>query len=467
MLRFLLFRHELTNVIRVSGPLMLAMSGRTLMMIVDRLCLAAYSEQTLTASGPAVFMGMSAISFFSGITQIGRSAVAEINARDGAEAASKLGGRLFVVALLCVLGLNLTLPLLMNLSQFSARPEEIVVLENIYLSWAMLFGSIMILDGAASCYFGAIGNTRLIFKASLVGQLVSMPMTYLLVFGLYGFPELGMAGSAIGTVLGSFAVLLVYLPKTPLALRVAVIEELKSLTHISRGPLQVLVLFKRGLPLGAHDSADEIGNTAILWAASIIGTVALAANNFNVILNYIGIIPVIGIANGATILASQAVGKAQFDRIGKIASASLMIALTYVAFVTVMLQTFDEEITTLFSIRNYGIDVYELSISVTSLIWFYAVAFALSFISSGMLQSFHQNTFVFWVRIVTMWFGSVPAAYVIVLNFSLEEGALQYIWISLSAFELALGFIFASRLYFCVRKTVDRIDLLDVLIKRT
>ncbi|SER59649.1 multidrug resistance protein, MATE family, partial [Pseudovibrio axinellae] len=72
---------------------MLAMSGRTLMMIVDRLCLAAYSEQTLTASGPAVFMVMSAIFFFAGITQIGRSVIAQTYTQHGAEAAQKAGGR--------------------------------------------------------------------------------------------------------------------------------------------------------------------------------------------------------------------------------------------------------------------------------------------------------------------------------------------------------------------------------------
>ncbi|WP_093519651.1 MATE family efflux transporter [Pseudovibrio ascidiaceicola] len=452
MLRFPLFHHELTRVLRISGPLMLAMSGRTLMMIVDRLCLAAYSEQTLTASGPAVFMGMSAISFFSGVTQIGRSVIAEAYARSGIEEAHKMGGRLFAVSILCVLGLNLTLPLLMNLSQFSGRSGEIIALENIYLSWAMLFGSIMILDGAASCYFGAIGNTRLIFKASIAGQLVSMPMTYVLVFGLYGFPELGMAGSAIGTVLGSLAVLVVYLTRTPQALRDAALNEAKVLITKSRRAFEVLALFKRGVPLGAHDSTDEIGNTAIIWAVSMVGATALAANNFNVILNYVGIIPVIGIANGATILSSQAIGRNQFERIPKIASASLFVAFSYVAVVTVLLQSFDREITSLFSLGNYGQDIFELSISVTSHIWYYAVAFAVSFIASGMLQSFHQNTFVFKTRILTMWFGSVPASYLIAYNWSIEEGALQLIWISLSTFELGLGLLFTAKIFSCLKE---------------
>ncbi|WP_244421409.1 MATE family efflux transporter [Pseudovibrio sp. FO-BEG1] len=443
------------------------MSGRTLMMIVDRLCLAAYSEQTLTASGPAVFMGMSAISFFSGVTQIGRSVIAEAYARSGIEAAHKMGGRLFAVAILCVLGLILTLPLLMNISQLSGRPEEVVALENVYLSWAMLFGSIMILDSAASCYFGAIGNTRLIFKASLAGQLVAMPMTYLLVFGAYGFLELGMAGSAIGTVLGSLAVLIVYLRKTPRALRVAAWKEARALLSKSRRALDVLALFKRGMPLGAHDSTDEIGNTAIIWAVAIVGTTALAANNFNVILNYIGIVPVVGIANGATILSSQAIGRNQYDRIPKIISASLFVAFSYVAIVTVILQSFDREITSLFSLGSYGQDIFELSVSVTSHIWYYAVAFAVSFIASGMLQSFHQNTFVFKTRILTMWFGSVPASYLIAYNWSIEEGALQLIWISLSTFELALGLLFTAKIFSCLRDRNVPGDLWETPIKRT
>ncbi|WNZ53972.1 MATE family efflux transporter (plasmid) [Microbulbifer sp. MKSA007] len=446
---------------------MLAMSGRTLMMIVDRLCLAAYSEQTLTASGPAVFMGMSAISFFSGVTQIGRSVIAEAYARSGIEAAHKMGGRLFAVAILCVLGLILTLPLLMNISQLSGRPEEVVALENVYLSWAMLFGSIMILDSAASCYFGAIGNTRLIFKASLAGQLVAMPMTYLLVFGAYGFPELGMAGSAIGTVLGSLAVLIVYLRKTPRALRVAAWKEARALLSKSRRALDVLALFKRGMPLGAHDSTDEIGNTAIIWAVAIVGTTALAANNFNVILNYIGIVPVVGIANGATILSSQAIGRNQYDRIPKIISASLFVAFSYVAIVTVILQSFDREITSLFSLGIYGQDIFELSVSVTSHIWYYAVAFAVSFIASGMLQSFHQNTFVFKTRILTMWFGSVPASYLIAYNWGIEEGALQLIWISLSTFELALGLLFTAKIFSCLRDRNVPGELWETPIKRT
>lgn len=355
----------------------------------------------------------------------------------------------------------------MNISQLSGRPDEVVALENVYLSWAMLFGSIMILDSAASCYFGAIGNTRLIFKASLAGQLVAMPMTYLLVFGAYGFPELGMAGSAIGTVLGSLAVLIVYLRKTPRALRVAAWSEARALLSKSRRALDVLALFKRGMPLGAHDSTDEIGNTAIIWAVAIVGTTALAANNFNVILNYIGIVPVVGIANGATILSSQAIGRNQYDRIPKIISASLFVAFSYVAIVTVILQSFDREITSLFSLGSYGQDIFELSVSVTSHIWYYAVAFAVSFIASGMLQSFHQNTFVFKTRILTMWFGSVPASYLIAYNWSIEEGALQLIWISLSTFELALGLLFTAKIFSCLRDRNVPGELWETPIKRT
>lgn len=52
------------RIVIVSFPLMGTMVGNLLMMLVDRLCLAHYSQETLVASGPAVFTSMAIIAFF-------------------------------------------------------------------------------------------------------------------------------------------------------------------------------------------------------------------------------------------------------------------------------------------------------------------------------------------------------------------------------------------------------------------
>lgn len=438
------FLAELKAVAHVSGPLMLAMAGNTILMVVDRLCLAAYSEDTLEASGPAVFMAMTAISLFVGITYVGRSLIAQQFSKTGVVDAEVEAIRLLAVGIVSALCFSFAVPILIWLVGFSARGPQVVSLERVFLWWSIPFGVTMILNSIGSCFFSAINRSPVVFRANLVGQVVGITATYCLVFGAFGMPELGMAGSAIGTLLGALSVFVSYILHLPSDLRSRLLSGLAN-CFVAERP-QIYKRFIKGLPIGGHKSADDGGNTAILWATSIVGASALAANNFNIILNYISIIPIIGIANGATVLSSQAIGKNEYERIGGIVKASLLVSVAYISIVAILLSLFSVRITSLFGIQNYSPDVFSMSISITKLLWLYAVSFVLSFISSGVLQSFGQNDFVFRARILVMWCGSVPAAYLIALNVTDEATALRGIWISLSMFEMALGAIFFAKM---------------------
>ncbi len=442
--------NEFGRVLTLSGPLMLAMSGHTIMMIVDRLCLAAYSEQTLIASGPAVFTAMIAISFFVGITHIGRSVIAHQFTAKGVEKAKEVGGEILILATLCGIAFAFSMPFLIWIAEFSSRPHEIITLERNYLWWAILFGIVMIFNSAITCFFGALGNTKLVFKATAIGQMISIIATYTLVFGKFGFPQLGMSGSAIGTLIGALSTFWVYFVYLPTKLKQSAMLTLQKAITLKTN--HVMQRFKKGLPIGAHNSADEIGNTAILWATSILGTTALAANNFNIILNYISIIPILGIANGATILSSQALGNKDHSRVINILLASIAISLVYILFVASVLQTFALEITQSFNLASYSVEIFNLSISVTHLLWIYALSFLISFICSGVLQSFDKNNFVFRTRILVMWLGSVPSAFYIATHSTTENGGLQKIWISLSLFELAIWLIFLTKVLYSIRQ---------------
>ncbi|MGJ8626358.1 MAG: MATE family efflux transporter [Sulfitobacter sp.] len=454
-----LLKNDLGRVVFISGPLLLSMSGHTIMMLVDRFCLAAYSENTLVASGPAVFTSMIAIQLFEGVTHIGRSLTAQRFASDGIESAEREGGTMFLVGIVCCLLLAVSMPLIIWLTGFSARPDEIISLERTYLLWAVAFGAIMIMNSTCNCFFGAIDKTAFVFRATLTGQVVAMVATYALVFGAFGMPELGMAGSAIGTLIGVLTIFAIYLYFLPSGFYKAFFDTAIAFQKGQRE--RIVSRIKRGLPIGAHKASDIFGNTAILWATSLLGTVALAANNFNIILNYISIIPILGIANGATILSSQAIGVKDFDRVGRILIVSILASLLYIGTVAAILQTFALEISNLFGLDTYDNNILDLSISITYLLWMYAVSFVLTFVSAGILQSFGRNDFVLRTRILIMWFGSVPAAFYLAYTGIENAETLRSIWISLSLFEFLIGLIFLAEVLKCVRNRTEKLgDLL-------
>lgn len=77
-------------------------------------------------------------------------------------------------------------------------------------SWYFL---IIALDGTLQNYLTAIGNTRPIMYAGILKVVLNILFSWILIFGKLGFPQMGVAGAAWGTLLSnivSFLFLVVY-----------------------------------------------------------------------------------------------------------------------------------------------------------------------------------------------------------------------------------------------------------------
>src|SRR5207248_3068028 len=74
----------------------------------------------------------------------------------------------------------------------------------------LLFGTIIsLMRGCLSSFISGIGRTPVIMLSALTAMSVNVIANYTLVFGKFGFPALGIRGSACGTILGGTCGLLV------------------------------------------------------------------------------------------------------------------------------------------------------------------------------------------------------------------------------------------------------------------
>lgn len=64
---------------------------------------------------------------------------------------------------------------------------------------------------ALSNFFSGIGQTRVVMTASFATMLGNVGASYVLIFGLFGFPALGVAGAAYGSIIGSIIAVLILL----------------------------------------------------------------------------------------------------------------------------------------------------------------------------------------------------------------------------------------------------------------
>jgi MATE family multidrug resistance protein len=444
----------------ISLPLVGGMVGGLIMMLVDRTALSYYSEETLIASGPAVFTAMTVISFFTGYASVTRSFV-------GQEAGSGHGEmeRLCLACVMFALTLGVVLLMLQNpitlIPQLSNREPEIKELESAYLYLSCYFGFFMVINIGFSSFFGGQGKTKILFFVGMIGLVVDIIFTLLLVFGWMGFPEWGMEGSAVGTLIAVVLMTIVYSYLARKELLIAVNSLQGNYSYYQR----ILGNFFRiGFPLGMSASSEEFANTAFVWIVGLISMVAIAANNLNLIINYVSIIPIIGLAIGCSILIAQEVGSDSYDKVVSIFHHTIWIELVYVVLCSIFICIFARDLIELLTSNVLDDHILDLAVYTVYVVWTYGVAFVFSMTGSTALEAVGHTKIVFWVRIILMWLMSVPINYYIASQSYWGDYTLLVCWLVGSVFELLIGLIFISWFHLVVRNKDSRIGLVPALL---
>lgn len=83
------------------------------------------------------------------------------------------------------------------------QEENILVLEKEYFNIISKASIFFLLQGVLSSFFIATGKSYLVLICVLIGAILNIPLDYILIFGKFGLPGLGVAGSAYATLISS------------------------------------------------------------------------------------------------------------------------------------------------------------------------------------------------------------------------------------------------------------------------
>ena len=154
-------------------------------------------------------------------------------------------------------------------------------------------------------YLAALEKTQIVLWITLLAALVNALVNYVLIFGNWGFPQLGVGGAAIASVTTqgvSLAAVLIYALK--------VLPEHELLKNFWRPDPEVFRLVARlGLPIGL----TNLSETSLFAAAAImmgwLGTIPLAAHGIAASMGGLTFMVHLGLSNAATIRAGNALGR--------------------------------------------------------------------------------------------------------------------------------------------------------------
>ncbi|SFC12289.1 MATE family efflux transporter [Tropicimonas isoalkanivorans] len=282
--------------------------------------------------------------------------------------------------------------------------------------WGLLPGlGVMVLKS----YLAALERTQMVLWIAVVAALVNAAVNYVLIFGSFGAPELGVRGAAIASVsvqvvslIGLVAYAVRVFPEHQLFVR---------LWRMDRGALSQV--FRLGWPIGLTN-LSEVG----LFAASAVmvgwlGAVPLAAHGIAMEMATATFLIHLGLSNAATIRTGKALGRGDIPDLRRGAQVTVALTVAIASVAVAVFLTWPEAMLSLFIDPDdpQKPDIIAIGTGLMMLAALFQMADGGQVAAHGLLRGLQDTRVPMVISGVTYWVVGISSGYV--LGFPMGLGA--------------------------------------------
>jgi len=286
------------------------------------------------------------------------------------------------------------------------KDPEVIALGFEYIrtfSWTFLFFAITASYGFV---MRSTGNVKIPTTISVVALLLSTLLSYALIFGKFGLPEMGIQGAAVATVIARGLecvglVSYVYIWKTPVA------ASLRELTDFNLGFVSKVI--KPMLPVIVNELFWALGITTYNIIYGRMGTEAFAAMNIVSTIEQVGFVLFIGISNATSVLVGNRIGAGNEDEAFIYAGRSLGLAMAGGIGMGLIVQLAKGPVLSLYNVSPGVIENASHVLNIISLLLWMRVCNMTIVI--GVLRAGGDTRFSLFLDGIIIWIVGVPMAY--------------------------------------------------------
>lgn len=317
------------NILKISYPIILTLTAQNIINVTDTAFLGRVSEVALGASAIAGVFYFAVFMVGFGFSQ---GAQILIGRRNGEENFSQIGpifnNSLIFNGLFAVLLFIITLLGMPFLMKLLVSSEHIYVATMEYLDWRIYGYFFVFLNVVFRSFYVGITDTRILTTSAIITAITNVLFDYVLIFGKFGFPELGIAGAAIASVIAEATTLgylflhtLIFTDIKKYGIFSSLKVDFKTLKQILS--ISIFIMFQFLISI----------STWFLFFIFIerMGERPLAITNIGRSMYILLMIPASALSTTAGTLVSNLIGAGQKDEVMKTVNRIIRIALIFVA----------------------------------------------------------------------------------------------------------------------------------------
>ncbi len=342
----------------MSAPAMLSMLVQSLYNIVDSYFVSKLSKEAFEAISIAFPMQLLVFAFAIGVGIGTNSLVARKlgeGKSDQATIITQTGLFLAIInAIIFVLvGLVFSGPFI---RMFSNNPE-VISLGTTYLTIVTVGSAGMFIEVLCSKTLQATGNMLIPMISQLIGAVLNIILNPILIFGLFGFPRLGIAGSAVATVISQI---------TAMVYVIVLINFKNHDVHFSLRGLKVkkeniISIYKVGAPTIVINAIGSLTTTYLNFILMSFSQGAISVLGIYFRLQSFIFMPVFGLTQGAMPIMGYNFGANKKKRFYQTFKLSLIVSSIIMLIGLFIFQVFPDKLLSVFG-QNSEMGVYALRV---------------------------------------------------------------------------------------------------------
>ncbi|MBT3536572.1 MAG: MATE family efflux transporter [Rhodospirillaceae bacterium] len=304
----LMDRSRLNRIGHLALPLVGAMMSQTVLNLVDTAMVGFLGTDALAGVGTGSFVAFMATALVMGLSSgVQAMAARRVGEGRGNESAVPLTGGL-VLALL--VGLPLTIVLLALSASIFPLINSTPGVVNAGLPYydALLLSITAVgMNFAFRGYWTGTSQSRVYMYVLLFIHVANAAISYTLIFGKFGMPELGTRGAGLGTTIALFLGTAIHF--------VLAWKRARKNGFLRRIPRRetMATMLQLAIPTAIQEFLFAAGFTAIFWIVGRMGTAETAGTNVLITMALVAILPAVGLGLAALTLVSEALGRNEPD----------------------------------------------------------------------------------------------------------------------------------------------------------
>jgi len=381
-------------ILKLAGPLIISTISFTIMQFVDRFMVSRLGTDALAAVMPAGYIAFIPGGFAAGLfASVGTYVSQSLGRGQKKDCANYCWQGIYI-------GLAFSFLVVIGVSPashwiFSSLGHEpgVVEMEVTYFEIMLYANIVTVFVFVGSQFFMGIHRPIITMYAALITQVVNVIANYVLIFGKFGFPEMGIAGAGWGTFIGAAVGggirMWVFLGKD-------INAEFGSRRAMKIDFRRMLDLVKVGFPAGIELMLNvAVWGAILFWLVAQFGKEAQAASSAVLSCAHVSIMPIIGFKLALSAAVGKSIGGNKKEAVVKQTNLCLKIALVYMGLVGICFLLFRESIMAFWSSDD---KVIEVGSKILILAAFYQVFHAARAIYSGSLRGAGDTL---WLAIVS------------------------------------------------------------------